>query len=69
MTETNTKLEEIKNVLNLDLVAADMKLSIFISAAISYKQDSLLTPFPKSYLKDGVKNFEKLVNIFAQKNC
>lgn len=59
------KLEQIKEILNRDLAAADMKLSLFISAAISYKQDSLLSPFPKMYLSDkGEKNFERLVNIF-----
>lgn len=55
------KLEEIKQLLTKDILAMDIKLSIFTSAALSFKQDSLLTPFPKFHLVDGVKDFEKLV--------
>lgn len=57
-----SKLTEIKEILSKDHLAADIKLSIFISAASSFKQDSLLSPFPKSYQSgDGIKDFEKLV--------
>lgn len=58
------KIEDIKQILDKDLLAADVKLSIFISAAISFKQDSLLSPFPKFYIgADGVKDFDKLVKL------
>lgn len=61
--EIENKLEDIKLILDKDLSAADVQVSIFVSAAISFKQDSLLTPFPKNYVDgNGVKNFEKLVN-------
>lgn len=58
------KLDEIKRILNKDLLAADIKLSIFTSAAVSFKQDSLLSPFPKFYYQEesGLKDFEKLVS-------
>lgn len=57
------KLEEIKDILNCDHLAADIKLSIFASAACCFKQDSLLSPFPKKYLdENGIKEFERLVN-------
>lgn len=57
------KLEEIKDMLNSDHIAADIKLSIFTSAARSFKQDSLLSPFPKSYIDDEkLKEFERLVS-------
>lgn len=62
-SEIEKKLEDIKKILDNDLLAADVKVSIFGSAAISFKQDSLLSPFPKSYIgKDNVKDFEKLVS-------
>jgi hypothetical protein len=61
-SEFEKKLEETKEIVDRDLQAADAKLSIFTSAAISFKQDSLLSPFPKFYIgADGVKDFEKLV--------
>jgi ARTD15 N-terminal domain len=60
--EIESKLEEIKQILDKDLLAADLKVSIFGSAAISFKQDSLCSPFPKAYIKDGVKDFENLVS-------
>lgn len=63
-SSTRKKLDQIKEILELDLLAADVKLSIFISAAKSFKQDSLLSPFPKSYIDNNVKNFKALVNRF-----
>jgi poly [ADP-ribose] polymerase 16 len=55
-------LEKIKEVLEKDLTAADLKLSLFISAAISYKKDFLLNPFPNNlYVEQEEKNFDKLV--------
>lgn len=57
-----SKLDEIKDIINTDHLSADVKVSLFTSAAISFKRDSLLSPFPKLYLVDGVKNFEKLVS-------
>lgn len=55
------KLEKIKDLIKENQLSADFKISIFISAAISFKRDSLLSPFPKSYLIEGIKDFEKLV--------
>lgn len=60
------KLEQIKQLLLKDHLATDIKLSIFNSAALSFKQDSLLTPFPKFYLNGGVKDFEKLVESYFE---
>jgi hypothetical protein len=60
--EIESQLEEIKRILDKDLLAADLKVSIFGSSAISFKQDSLCSPFPKTYVKDGVKDFENLVS-------
>lgn len=63
MTTTRVeKLNELKKVLSSDLLACDVMISILTSAALSFKRDSLLVPFPKCYLKDSVKDFEKLVS-------
>lgn len=59
--KTLRQLDEVKQILDKDLLAADLKVSIFMSAALSFKQDSLLTPFPKSYQNDKEKDFDKLV--------
>lgn len=60
------KLDVIKGILESDLTAADLTLSLFFSAAVSYKKKTLLKPFPKSYqtAKDDTseENFDKLVS-------
>lgn len=63
MTSTmEEKLNELKKVFSSDMLACDVMISILNSAALSFKRDSLLVPFPKGYLKDSVKDFEKLVS-------
>lgn len=56
------KVLEIKEILQNDLTATDLKLSLFISAAQCYKQDFLLNPFPIFYLNEEIKDFEKLLS-------
>lgn len=56
----NDQLEEIKEIINTDILAADVKLSMFISAAKSFKADSLLSPFPKTYIVE-TKLIDELV--------
>jgi hypothetical protein len=57
-------LEKVKEVLEKDLTASDLKISLFISAAQCYKKDFLLNPFPNHYLEQEVKNFDKLVSFY-----
>lgn len=64
MNNSVNQLEEVTRVLTADLLAADAKISIFTSAAISFKQDSLLTPFPKAYIDRKAKNFDRLVTLY-----
>lgn len=45
----------------MDLLAADLKLSLFISAAKCYKKDFLVNPFPTFYINNQTKDFDKLV--------
>lgn len=63
-TPMEEKLNELKKVFSTDLLACDVMISILNSAALSFERDSLLIPFPKDYLKDSVKDFEKLVSWF-----
>ncbi|CAO1407330.1 unnamed protein product [Diamesa serratosioi] len=57
------KLESVVQLLQNDLQACDLKCSIFVSAAKSFKRDFLMVPFPSSYLgTTNVKDFDKLIN-------
>ena len=45
-----------------DSISADFLCSIFISAAQSYRSDTVLRPFPKNFIREnGEKNFLCLV--------
>ena len=56
-----SKLQDIKNFIQNDLLASDLKLSLFISASKCYKKDFLVNPFPAFYIKNDIKDFDKLV--------
>uniref|UniRef100_H2YF11 Poly [ADP-ribose] polymerase n=1 Tax=Ciona savignyi TaxID=51511 RepID=H2YF11_CIOSA len=46
----------------MDIVCCDFLYSLFVSAAINYKKDSLLRPFPALFLKeDNEKDFDALI--------
>ncbi|XP_027267138.1 protein mono-ADP-ribosyltransferase PARP16 isoform X2 [Cricetulus griseus] len=44
-----------------DVLAADLRCSLFVSALQSYKRDSVLRPFPASYARHDSKDFEALL--------
>ncbi|XP_037689611.1 protein mono-ADP-ribosyltransferase PARP16 isoform X3 [Choloepus didactylus] len=44
-----------------DVLAADLRCSLFASALQSYKRDSVLRPFPASYARHDCKDFETLL--------
>jgi ARTD15 N-terminal domain len=52
----------LKN-LKSDIMAADVKWSLFVSAANDYKFDSCLKPFPSQFVEDEEKDIESLVII------
>lgn len=53
-------ISEIKD----DLLAADLKWSLFLAALKSYRHDSILRPFPSGFTSEtGEKDFEALVSI------
>lgn len=53
--------ELVCSCLHRDPVAADLRCSLFVAAAQSYKRDSLLRPFPPRYLSGDIKDFDELV--------
>uniref|UniRef100_A0A8C5VWG5 Poly(ADP-ribose) polymerase family member 16 n=1 Tax=Microcebus murinus TaxID=30608 RepID=A0A8C5VWG5_MICMU len=51
---------------NRDVLAADLRCSLFASALQSYKRDSVLRPFPASYARRDCKDFEALTSLFGE---
>ena len=58
--EENKKYDEVVlSKIRKDPVAFDLQISLFMSALKNYRHDSLLRPFPSSFIKE---NQEKDVN-------
>lgn len=60
------KLDDIKNCIQNDVLASDLKISLFVAAAKSYKRNFFLNPFPSFYIEaenSELKNFDKLVSV------
>lgn len=57
-----TARELVRFYLHGDPVAADLRCSLFVAAALSYKRDSVLRPFPPRYVNGDSKDFEALVS-------
>ncbi|XP_077566667.1 protein mono-ADP-ribosyltransferase PARP16 [Stigmatopora nigra] len=53
--------ELVRSCLHRDPVAADLRCSLFVAAAQTYKKDSLLRPFPPRYLHQDNKDFDTLL--------
>ncbi|XP_061078130.1 protein mono-ADP-ribosyltransferase PARP16 isoform X2 [Conger conger] len=52
--------ELVRLHLHGDPVAADLRCSLFVAAALSYKRDSVLRPFPPRYVSGDSKDFDAL---------
>ncbi|KAJ8249208.1 hypothetical protein GJAV_G00232320 [Gymnothorax javanicus] len=57
-----TVRELVRLCLHRDPVAADLRCSLFVAAALSYKRDSVLRPFPPRYVNGDSKDFEALLS-------
>uniref|UniRef100_A0A8C8Z1A1 Poly(ADP-ribose) polymerase family member 16 n=1 Tax=Prolemur simus TaxID=1328070 RepID=A0A8C8Z1A1_PROSS len=55
-----------RDAANRDVLAADLRCSLFASALQSYKRDSVLRPFPASYARHDCKDFEALTSLFGE---
>ncbi|XP_077603193.1 protein mono-ADP-ribosyltransferase PARP16 isoform X3 [Crocuta crocuta] len=51
----------VREAVDRDMLAADLRCSLFASALQSYKRDSVLRPFPASYARHDCKDFEALL--------
>uniref|UniRef100_A0ABI7YEM9 Poly [ADP-ribose] polymerase n=1 Tax=Felis catus TaxID=9685 RepID=A0ABI7YEM9_FELCA len=51
----------VREAVGRDMLAADLRCSLFASALQSYKRDSVLRPFPTSYAHHDCKDFEALL--------
>ncbi|KXJ79711.1 hypothetical protein RP20_CCG028423 [Aedes albopictus] len=55
-----SKRSALGKELERDSLAADLRLSLFISAARSFKYDSCLQPFPPDFIKNKEKKIDEL---------
>lgn len=54
-------LPSFRLILEKDFKAADIKWSLFVAAAFSFRYESCLRPFPPAFLKNGIKDMDELV--------
>lgn len=62
LKDENNQAFSILKLLQKDLMAADLKWSLFIAASQSYKFDSCLRPFPPMYLRNDIKDINSVVS-------
>uniref|UniRef100_F7ARA2 Poly(ADP-ribose) polymerase family member 16 n=1 Tax=Equus caballus TaxID=9796 RepID=F7ARA2_HORSE len=56
----------VREAAGRDVLAADLRCSLFASALQSYKRDSVLRPFPAFYARHDCKDFEALTSLFGE---
>lgn len=58
------KSQAVTSTIKDDLLAADLKFSLFLAALQSYRHDSILRPFPSGFTSEtGEKDFEALASV------
>ena len=62
-TVTDKKLTSLRLLLEKDLLAADVKWSLFVAACQHYRHDSCLKPFPPKFLKEDSKDIDSLRDV------
>lgn len=60
---TDKKLTSLRLLLEKDLLAADVKWSLFVAACQHYRHDSCLKPFPPKFLKQDSKDIDSLRDV------
>ncbi|XP_052860540.1 protein mono-ADP-ribosyltransferase PARP16-like [Anopheles cruzii] len=53
----------LRQTVSQDPLAADLRLSLFVSAARSFRYDSCLQPFPPDFIVNGEKNIDHLYSV------
>ncbi|CAK1539978.1 unnamed protein product [Leptosia nina] len=59
------KAVHLRLVLEKDFKAADIKWSLFVAAAFSFRYESCLRPFPPAFMKNGVKDMDELLSVIT----
>ncbi|KAJ0182541.1 hypothetical protein K1T71_001910 [Dendrolimus kikuchii] len=59
------KAVHLRLVLEKDFKAADIKWSLFVAAAFSFRYESCLRPFPPAFLKTGIKDMDELLSVIT----
>lgn len=60
-TAINFKVSALKCSLEKDLIACDLKWTLFVAACKTFRFDSCLRPFPPMYIKSDFKDIDALV--------
>lgn len=55
------KCSALRNAIDRDHTAADLRISLVVAAAKSFKYDSCLLPFPADYIVNKEKKIDELV--------
>lgn len=56
------KLKSIRDVISNDILGSDIKVSIFVGSAITYRYDSCCVPFPSDWIVHGEKDITRITN-------
>ncbi|XP_050343824.1 protein mono-ADP-ribosyltransferase PARP16 isoform X2 [Nymphalis io] len=59
------KAVHLRLVLEKDFKAADVKWSLFVAAAFSFRYESCLRPFPPIFIKNGIKDMDELLSVIT----
>ncbi|CAH0724849.1 unnamed protein product, partial [Brenthis ino] len=59
------KAVHLRLVLERDFKAADIKWSLFVAAAFSFRYESCLKPFPPVFMKNGIKDMDELLRVIT----
>lgn len=54
-------LYNFRLVLEKDFKAADLRWSLFVAAALCFRYDVCLKPYPPGFLKNNIKDMDELV--------
>lgn len=66
LVEFRKIVEDLTTALGDDLDACDLKWSLFVAAARSYRFDSQLKPFPPAYQQGTTVNIAELLSVVEQ---
>jgi poly [ADP-ribose] polymerase 16 len=67
ISSPNSSSQELKCLIERDLLAADLRISLFVSAAQNFKYETLLKPIPEKFKRrDGEVDIDKLRSMISK---